>query len=111
MLDFFFSIRGRVPRRTWWAWKAILVLASIGMVFLFRKGPPIATWLFCPLYGFAVWFSLALDIKRFHDRDKSGWWIFIRFIPVVGSLWALVELGFLPGTPWNNRFGRRPSLE
>src|SRR5215207_8299926 len=38
--------------------------------------------------------SLAVAAKRFHDRDKSGWWILILFIPIIGFIWYLVELGF-----------------
>jgi len=47
-------------------------------------------------------------IKRWHDRDKSGWWMLIVLIPLVGLIWFLVELGFLPGTPGPNRFGPPP---
>jgi hypothetical protein len=44
-------------------------------------------------------------IKRFHDRDKSGWWVLIWLIPIIGAIWLLIELGFLKGTPGPNRFG------
>jgi len=47
-------------------------------------------------------------VKRYHDRDKSGWWILILFIPLVGFIWFLIELGCLPGTPGPNRFGPDP---
>ncbi len=49
--------------------------------------------------------NLAIAIKRWHDRDKSGWWILIALIPIIGWIWALVETGFLAGTPGPNRFG------
>ncbi|MCX6047595.1 MAG: DUF805 domain-containing protein [Chloroflexi bacterium] len=49
--------------------------------------------------------NLAIAIKRWHDRDKSGWWILIVLIPIIGWLWALIEEGFLAGTPGPNRFG------
>ena len=38
-------------------------------------------------------------IKRFHDRDKSGWWVLIWLIPIIGAIWLLIELGFLKGNP------------
>ena len=53
--------------------------------------------------------AILVYIKRFHDRDKSGWWMLIVLIPIVGAIWLLVELGFLPGTPGPNRFGPPPS--
>ncbi len=53
----------------------------------------------------SLWVSLAINAKRFHDRDKSGWWVLIGLVPVIGGLWILVECGFLAGTPGSNRFG------
>lgn len=55
-----------------------------------------------------LWPSLALYTKRWHDRDKSGWWSLIMFVPVVGALWFLIECGFLRGTDGPNRFGNDP---
>ena len=49
--------------------------------------------------------AIIVYIKRFHDRDKSGWWVLIGLIPIIGALWLLVELGFLKGTDGPNRFG------
>jgi uncharacterized membrane protein YhaH (DUF805 family) len=49
--------------------------------------------------------TVIVYIKRFHDRDKSGWWVLIGLIPLIGAIWLLVELGFLKGTPGPNRFG------
>jgi uncharacterized membrane protein YhaH (DUF805 family) len=54
------------------------------------------------------WIGLAVQIKRWHDRDKSGVWVLIVFIPLVGSLWSLIECGILDGTEGPNRFGPSP---
>ena len=56
----------------------------------------------------AVWIGLAVGIKRFHDRGKSGWWVLIALVPVVGALWYLIECGFLRGTPGPNSYGPDP---
>ena len=56
-----------------------------------------------------IWASLALGIKRWHDRDKSGWWTLIGLIPVIGAIWAFVEQGCLRGTEGPNRFGDDPT--
>jgi uncharacterized membrane protein YhaH (DUF805 family) len=45
-----------------------------------------------------------IGIKRFHDRDKSGWWVLIAFVPIIGWIWYLIECGFLPGTDGPNRY-------
>jgi uncharacterized membrane protein YhaH (DUF805 family) len=55
-----------------------------------------------------LWPSLAMYTKRWHDRDKSGWWTLIILVPIIGSIWLLVELGFLRGTDGPNRFGDDP---
>ncbi|MFD2208070.1 DUF805 domain-containing protein [Kiloniella antarctica] len=49
--------------------------------------------------------SILILIKRWHDRDKSGWWTLIIFVPIIGALWILIECGFLKGTEGPNRFG------
>ena len=60
------------------------------------------------LYIAIIWFGLALQVKRWHDRNKSGWWVLINLVPLIGGIWALVETGFLAGTPGPNRFGEDP---
>jgi PAT family beta-lactamase induction signal transducer AmpG len=47
-------------------------------------------------------------IRRCHDRNRSGWWMLLFFVPVVGQIWWLVELGLLRGTTGANRFGEEP---
>jgi len=55
-----------------------------------------------------IWPSLAVAVKRCHDRNKSGFWVLISLIPILGWLWFLVEFGFLDGTQGPNRFGPSP---
>lgn len=67
-------------------------------------------WLSKALYYGAIlfswWIGLAILVKRWHDRDKSGFMVFILLIPVIGFLWTLIEVGFLPGTVGPNRYGQ-----
>jgi uncharacterized membrane protein YhaH (DUF805 family) len=51
------------------------------------------------------WPGIAISVKRYHDRNKSGWWVLINLIPVVGILWTVVENGLLRGSVGPNRFG------
>ena len=79
-----------------------------------------------------LWMFLATSVKRLHDRDRSGWWLVVFFVvpglcgqfsdrlpdswwvlfitwPIPACyLWGFVELYFLPGTRWTNRFGPNP---
>jgi uncharacterized membrane protein YhaH (DUF805 family) len=60
------------------------------------------------LYSLAVFIpSLAVVIRRLHDTDRSGWWLLIFLIPLIGSLVLLVFL-LLDGTPGDNRHGASP---
>ena len=56
----------------------------------------------------AVWIGFAVGVKRYHDRGKSGWWVLIVLVPVVGGLWYLIECGFLRGTIGPNAYGPDP---
>ena len=56
------------------------------------------------LLGVMAWSTLAMQVKRRHDRDKSWPWLFVGFIPIAGPIWVLVETCWLDGTPGYNRF-------
>lgn len=67
------------------------------------------------IYGLAILLpSIAVVVRRLHDRDMSGWWylglIVASFIPLVGFVAgiAFLVLMLLPGTPGPNRFGPDP---
>ncbi|WP_420145351.1 DUF805 domain-containing protein [Sphingobium sp.] len=51
--------------------------------------------------------SIAVQVRRFHDQDKSGWFVLINFVPYVGGLIVLVFM-CLDGTRGPNRFGPDP---
>lgn len=61
--------------------------------------------LFALLFFGFLWNTYAVQAKRWHDRDKSGWWSMVGFIPYIGGIWVLVECGFLRGTDGPNRHG------
>lgn len=51
--------------------------------------------------------SIAVAVRRFHDQDKSGWFVLLAFIPIIGGLILLVFM-CLEGTRGPNRFGEDP---
>jgi uncharacterized membrane protein YhaH (DUF805 family) len=51
--------------------------------------------------------SLAVSVRRLHDRDLSGWWILIGLVPVLGAILLLVW-SCMEGTQGDNRFGPDP---
>lgn len=67
------------------------------------------------VYALAVLIpSIAVSVRRLHDRDMSGWWylgfVVASMIPIVGFLASIAFLVImaLPGTPGPNRFGPDP---
>ena len=61
------------------------------------------------IFSIIIYFiaGLVINAKRWHDRDRSAWWLLIEFIPVL-NIWAFVECGCLRGTYGRNRFGPDP---
>jgi uncharacterized membrane protein YhaH (DUF805 family) len=51
--------------------------------------------------------SLAVSIRRLHDSDRSGWWLLLGLVPMVGEIIVLVFM-VLKGTRGANRFGADP---
>ena len=115
--EILFSFKGRIPRRQYWGGAGIMTLAAIpiGLIFfLVGESNSGAVSILGGIIGVVayigfIWASLALGIKRWHDRDKSGWWTLIGLIPVIGAIWAFVEQGCLRGTEGPNRFGDDPT--
>jgi uncharacterized membrane protein YhaH (DUF805 family) len=132
-LETFTSFNGRIPRKTFWLGFLVLLVVSWILqfiVFAIFGGSMMPTMdpnatpeqaaaaaeaavsgMMLPLgivMLITLWPTLALYTKRWHDRNKSGWWSLILFVPIIGGIWMLVELGFLRGTEGANRFGQDP---
>jgi nitrate/nitrite transporter NarK len=56
-----------------------------------------------------VWIALALQLKRWHDLEKSGWLVLINLVPVVGTVLSFLVLGFRKGVSGSNKFGNEGS--
>lgn len=106
-IKWFFSFNGRISRSQFWLYfgGGMLILALLGG--LLEAGaipeaiPVIVFWLlFGPL--------IAIQVKRWHDLDKSGAWVLVNAIPFVGALIALIMLGCMPGTSGSNQYGPDP---
>ena len=103
-----FSFHGRAGREAFWTTTLgflALALAAIGAA---RSGKNLKILLACAAFFVGAWVVVATQIKRWHDRDRSGWMVLINAVPVIGTLWSLIELGMLPGTRGTNRFGNDP---
>lgn len=131
----FLSFQGRLNRKPYWlgtiALLSLVIIGVFGVMFLAGGGGGVAA--IGVIYLLLLWPTLAIGVKRLHDRDKSAWWLVVFYVVptllnVLGeggdgegvgaiifglaslaiSIWALVELGFLRGTVGANRYGPDP---
>ncbi len=101
-----FSFEGRASRGHYWLYGvglavAVGIVGGILTALLDEIGAFISLALYLPL----IWVGLAVTVKRWHDRGKSGWWVFISLVPMIGGLWHLIECGFLEGDAGPNQYG------
>ncbi|MEU0130310.1 MULTISPECIES: DUF805 domain-containing protein [unclassified Streptomyces] len=53
--------------------------------------------------------GLAVVVRRLHDTSRSGWWILIAFVPLVGGI-VLLVFTCLEGVREVNEYGANPKL-
>ena len=121
-----FSFEGRLRRLHYWLTFIVLMIIS-GIVASVTYVPALVAasgtgdssaimaamaspgaliyWAYCLVL---IWPNLALQVKRCHDRNRSGLFVLIVFIPIIGAIWFLIEQLFIDGTPGPNRFGPSP---
>ena len=127
--NLYMSYEGRINRQPFWLGLLALIIVQWIVIFIVgmllgvsmmgsidpNMAPDVAAsmamkamipiWIVSLLFLYPV---LAVYTKRWHDRDKSGWWSLIILVPIIGAIWFLVECGFLRGTEGPNRFGNDP---
>jgi uncharacterized membrane protein YhaH (DUF805 family) len=107
--DLYFSARGRIDRQRYWLVSLPLIGAQIVADMLIgSEGEPgllVLGGLLC--LATAISTSI-ITVKRLHDRGRSGWFLSITAIPLLGAIWLAIEVGLLPGDRGPNRFGPDP---
>lgn len=105
----FLGFEGRIGRATWWLY-GVGAMVGLGLLLtaLLRIAGVESDVAAGVVSLLLLWPSLAISVKRWHDRDKSGWWVLVGLIPVIGGLWLLIENGLLRGTAGPNRHGPDP---
>lgn len=95
---------GRASRPEFWWWLLFAVLAALIVVSL--DGTVFEESMLLTLF---VWLALVLPsvsvaVRRLHDTGRSGWWVLLSIIPVLGSL-ALLVLCLEEGDAGENQYG------
>jgi uncharacterized membrane protein YhaH (DUF805 family) len=96
---------GRARRKEYWMFALINMIISIVLTF---GGRSIGAEWIGSLYSLAVLVpGIAVAVRRLHDIGKSGWWLLIALIPLVGAIWLIVLLA-TDGTKEDNEYGASP---
>ena len=97
---------GRARRKEYWYF--ILFNAIIGIVLSLIDmlwGYPLLYW----LYSLAVFLpALGVSIRRLHDTGRSGWWLLIGLIPLIGALILLIYM-VSDSQEGTNQYGPSPN--
>lgn len=103
-----FSSRAR--RREYWGFVLLtsligVIVWALNMMIISPEQPQMFLFL---IYQLAVIIpTFAVSVRRLHDLDKSGFWILILFIPILGAIYLTV-IFCLRGTNGNNKYGEDP---
>jgi uncharacterized membrane protein YhaH (DUF805 family) len=103
---------GRARRKEYWLFTLFnaLIVTGLSFVDMFTGWYSLegAIGMLSGLYSIAVLIpSIAVGVRRLHDTDRSGWWLLLCFLPVLGVVVLLIFF-VLDGTPGSNRFGEDP---
>lgn len=103
---------GRARRKEYWFFVLINILIVFFLAFIdntlgtFRAESGIG--LFSGIYSLAVFLpGLGVSIRRLHDSNRSGWWMLVSFIPLIGFIVLFIFM-LLGGTPGDNQYGANP---
>lgn len=108
------DFQGRARRSEYWLWVLFLTAVEIVLILLaavMGNGDPQSAGpelLLLILFWLAVVLpTLAVAVRRLHDTGRSGFWLFISLVPLIGGIVLLIFF-VLDGTPGPNKFGPDP---
>jgi uncharacterized membrane protein YhaH (DUF805 family) len=103
--------QGRARRKEFWMFTLFNFLVSLacGIVDgVLGTGGDGSIGLIGGLYALGVMLpSIAVAVRRLHDTGRSGWWILLSFIPIVGWI-ILIVFYCLDGESQANAYGENP---
>jgi uncharacterized membrane protein YhaH (DUF805 family) len=106
VLQKYAEFNGRARRTEYWMFVLFNFIASavLGVVGRIVHLPVLLS----ALYSLAVLIpSLAVSVRRLHDTDRSGWWLLVALVPVIGII-VLLVFAFQEGQPGPNQYGPNP---
>ena len=112
VLNNFRDFGGRSRRKEYWMFVLFNIMFSIGAMLLDKYFD--LTWsdsqfgALNSIYGAVIVIpNLAVLVRRLHDVGKSGWYLLVVLIPIIGFFWLLVLL-LTDSNHGENEYGRNP---
>lgn len=107
MITNYSKFDGRASRAEYW-WPA-LVNIVIGLVLSLLSQASVFFLVIYVIFSLALLIpSLAVTVRRLHDTGRSGWWILIALIPIIGAIVLIVFLAS-EGSRGANQYGPPPA--
>ena len=106
----FATFDGRARRLEYWAFTAFFLVVVVVTAMFSKIGgvlEPVVVGVFGIFFLGSFIPAVAVRVRRLHDINTSGFWIFIGLLPLIGGL-VLLVLSLVPGTRGANRFGPDP---
>src|SRR4029450_4413808 len=100
-------VLGRISRARFWMSMSVLGCSWITMDMVLAYGDSDTKAIQAPLELMVLIACIMLQVKRCHDRDRSGWFVLVALVPPL-TIWYLIETLCLRGTQGSNRVGRDP---
>ncbi|MFC7933062.1 DUF805 domain-containing protein [Streptomyces cinereoruber] len=99
---------GRARRKEFWMFQLFNIIAA---VILMTVDMLLGTYpLLYGIYALGIFLpSLGLSVRRLHDTGRSGWWLLIGLVPLVGGI-VLFVFTVLEGEQQQNAYGPNPKL-
>ena len=106
---------GRARRKEYWMFFLINLLISAVLIaidsLIGTFSPQTSFGLLQGLYSLAVLIpSIAVTVRRLHDTGRTGWWILIGLIPVIGGIVLLIFM-LLDSQPGVSQYGPSPKAD
>jgi uncharacterized membrane protein YhaH (DUF805 family) len=140
--QFLFSVQGRISRSQYWLkwFLPVIAISLVLYIILFASiasggagAAGVAGILLLLFTLITLWPSIAVTVKRIHDRNKSGWLVLALYAPLIlyyvlmaaagqqnpatllvglimmgVGIWFFIEFGCLRGTVGENQYGPDP---
>jgi uncharacterized membrane protein YhaH (DUF805 family) len=120
MKENYSNFSGRARRKEYWMWTLFYVIVIFVAMILdgalglgFDMGYGVTApygWIYSIVALVHLIPALGVLVRRLHDVGKSGWFMFITLVPIIGGIWLLVLL-CTDGEGGDNAYGSNPKTE